>query len=312
MKQLLVEKYRPSSLDEYAFTDGLEEVINGWVKEQYLPNVLFSSGPGTGKSTLARLLINEFDIDKSDVWRVNMSVHSGVGFIRDELESWLKKSPLGDIKVAVLEEMDRLSPDAQKALRAVTEDFSDSCRFIGTANYPQGLIPELQSRFQHIKISSPDYETVIDIVCNIVDQENIVFKYDEDLLSHVDLCYPDIRKIINSIDQNTVISEDAKTLNRLTDIVSGVDVSEWDAIWNDGKVVEKFDDVLALCELVDKNNVDWFYTVMYNNIHNFGGESEDKARALVLLSQYLFKSQNCANQRLHLEAFLYNAFVLEE
>lgn len=310
MKQLLVEKYRPKSLKDYKFqTTEMEQTIKSFIENESIPNLLLSSGPGTGKSTLSRILVEELGIPPCDVKLVKASIDNGIGFIRDELEPWVKKAPMGTCKIVRLEEMDKLSVDAQKALRIVTEDYSDTTRFIATANYPQSLIPELHSRFQHFVLDNINEDIILDVVLDVIEGENI--EADENILmQHVTNYAPDLRKIINSIDQCS--SPDEKGVRVLsppeefTGGSSGLD--DWIELWSTGSVADNLDLALELTGGVDNQNFNEFYRVMYENLNNFKSPSE----AVILLSQYLARATQSANQRLHLDAFLYEVFVISE
>ena len=305
-KQLLAEKYRPKTLDSYVFSSTLvKEKVEQWVSDKEIPNLLFISAPGCGKTTLSRILINELGVEPLDVKSVNASLESGIGFIREELEPWVKKRGFGPIKIVQLEEMDRFSQDAQKALRQICEDYSDRVRFIGTANYESGISDFLHSRFQVINMDGMQYDDALNYICDIVDGEELIVEEDNDLISHLDAYFPDLRKVINSIDQHV---DGSKKLHALEAKSYSNDVSEWEEIWTNGDVSESMDVLLELTEHADMNNYEWFYEVMYSNHHQFKNEED----AIIKISTYLDRAQRSANQRLHLKACLYHIFFVEE
>lgn len=306
VRPLLVEKYRPTNLSNYVFSnESVEKTVKKWLNEKEFPNVLFYSGPGQGKSTLSRILVSECGIDPSDIKRINASLVSGIGFIREELEPWMKKASFSKFKVVQLEELDRLSVDAQKALRVLTEEYSSGVRFIATANYPKNIIKELHSRFQGIELATMDKDSVINLVVDIIEQENIVVDDVEILLAHVDASFPDIRKIINSIDACT---DETKKLTAPVSHTSTVDIAEWEEIFSSGQ--DPLLNLNRLCELTklaDQTNYHWFYEVAYNNSSVFSNEP----LAIVKISEYLFKATQSANQALHLHAMLLDLLVLQ-
>lgn len=304
MRQLLVEKYRPKTITDFVFQDeNTKKRIKKIVDEGEFPNLLLAGPPGCGKSSLAMILIKEAGIQKTDVYRINASLTNGIGFIREELMEWVKKSSFSKFKVVLLEEGTQLTQQAQKALLDVTESYSDRVRFIMTGNYPKALIPALLSRFPHIQMGSFPDEDILDIVLKIVAAEGIEVENDEALLSHIDAYKPDLRKIINSIDAHL---DDDNTLLPLTAVASSKDVSEWMQAWNSEKL-PPLEELLELAEVVDQNNFESIYEVMYENSYHF----PDIATGVVALSQYLDRAYRCANQRLHLSAFLYQVFEVE-
>ena len=228
-----------------------------------------------------------------------------VEFIRETLEPWLKKASFSPFKIVQLEELDRPLAAVQQALRAVIEDYTDRTRFIATCNYEQKIIPALHSRFQGIRMNEINEEGILDLVIGIVEKEGIEITDEHDLLGHIDTYSPDIRKIINSIDEHT---DEFKVLHPMKGGATSQDLDEWDEIWSTNQVVEKFDHLFQLSELIDLNNFEWFYEVMYTNSKNF----PDEAKGVVLLSKYLDRALKAANQRLHLEAFLYHCFILTD
>ena len=157
MKELWVERYRPKTIQDYVFRDKQQkEQVEDWLKSAAIPHLLFSGAAGTGKTTLAKVLLNELDVDWGDVLFINASVENGVEHIRDKINNFATSMPFGDFKYVLLDEADYLSPNAQAALRGVMERYSNSCRFILTCNYPHKIIPALHSRCQGFHIEKLD------------------------------------------------------------------------------------------------------------------------------------------------------------
>ena len=147
MKQLWVEQYRPKTLDGYVFVDDSQrDQVASWIKAKMIPHLMFHGGPGTGKTTLAKMLINELGIDPYDVLEANGSKEARKVEWVDKLISFCQTMPYGQFKVVLIDEADYMNPTSvQPALRNLMEEYSDTVRFILTCNYPNKLLPPIHS-----------------------------------------------------------------------------------------------------------------------------------------------------------------------
>ena len=135
MKELWVEKYRPSTIDGYVFRDSAQrEQIESWIKDRAIPHLIFSGTAGIGKTTLAKILINQLETNEFDVLEINASRTNSVDDVRVKIQNFVETMPFGDFKIVLLDEADYLSPNAQAALRGVMETYAHTARFILTCN----------------------------------------------------------------------------------------------------------------------------------------------------------------------------------
>ena len=153
MKELWVEKYRPKEVKNYVFRDEAQKKqVMSWLESKAIPHLLFSGAPGTGKTTLAKLLLHELEVDWGDVLQINASSENSVDVIRDKITNFSQTMPFGDFKYIILDEADYISPNGQAALRGVMEQYASTCRFLLTCNYERRIIPAIHSRCQGFKI----------------------------------------------------------------------------------------------------------------------------------------------------------------
>ena len=197
---LWVEKYRPQTLDTYIGNDHLKSKVEVYLESGDLPHLLLYGKAGTGKTTLAKLLVNNIECD---YLYINASDENNVDTVRTKVKNFASTIGFKDMKIIILDECDYISPNAQAALRNLMETFSKHCRFILTCNYVERIIDPIQSRCQSFQIVPPSKSEVAKHLHSILVNENVIDNM-EDIKVLVDSGYPDIRRIINSAQRNVV------------------------------------------------------------------------------------------------------------
>jgi len=197
---LWVEKYRPSNLDTYIGNEHLKSKVSMYLESGDLPHLLLYGRAGTGKTTLAKLLVNNIECD---YLYINASDENNVDTVRTKVKNFASTVGFKDMKVIILDECDYITPNAQAALRNLMETFSKHCRFILTCNYVERIIDPIQSRCQSFQIIPPSKTEVAKHLHSILIQENIIDS-PEDIKVLVETGYPDIRRVINSAQRNVV------------------------------------------------------------------------------------------------------------
>jgi DNA polymerase III delta prime subunit len=211
-----VEKYRPSTLDDIVLSKDARDYFNNVKQSGNLPNLLLVGSPGVGKTTLAKIIIN--DILQSQYLYINASDENGIDTIRTKVINFAQtQSIFGTIKVIVLDECDGLSLDAQKALRNSMEEYHDIARFVLTANYQHKIIPALQSRC-HTFVFTPPKEEYIKRVLHIIKEEEVDIEHNH-LSELINKSYPDLRKCINNIQKYNITGKKGSVLSNAESIV---------------------------------------------------------------------------------------------
>ena len=214
---LWVEKYRPTDLSTYIGNEHLREKVSIYLESGDVPHLLLYGRAGTGKTTLAKIIVKNIDCD---YLYINASDENKVDDVRNKVKTFASSIGFRDLKVLILDECDYLTPNAQAALRNLMETFSRHCRFILTCNYVERIIDPIQSRCQPYKIVPPSRKDVAKQMVHILDSEDVSYKLD-DVALIVNAGYPDIRRVINSaqrqvvggklkVDVNSVIQNDYK------------------------------------------------------------------------------------------------------
>jgi replication factor C small subunit len=197
---LLVEKYRSKTLNEYVGNENVKLTISKYLEQNDIQNLIFYGPAGTGKTTLAKLIVNNLNCD---YLYINASDERGIETIRDKVQGFASVASFKPLKIVILDEADFLTIQAQASLRSVIETFSRSTRFILTCNFIERIIDPLQSRCQVLKIIPPSMKEVAAHVADILDKEGIEWTK-ETLGPIVKQYYPDIRKILGTAQLSTI------------------------------------------------------------------------------------------------------------
>ena len=197
---LFVEKYRSVSLENYIGNQHLKTKVSKYINTGDIPHLLLHGKAGTGKTTLAKLLVSNIDCDQM---YINASDENNVETVRNKVKVFASSVGFKDLKVIILDECDFLTPNAQAALRNLMETFSKHCRFILTCNFVERIIDPIQSRCQSYQIIPPSKKEVAIHTSNILNTEGITYD-NNDIVAMVNSGYPDIRRIINAVQRNIV------------------------------------------------------------------------------------------------------------
>ena len=295
---LWVEKYRPNTIDSYVFRDQHQKnQIDGWIKQQSIPHLLFSGSAGIGKTTLAKILFNELDIDPLDILEINGSRTNSVDDVRNLITNFVQMIPFGDFKVVLLDEADYLSVNAQAALRGVMEEYHNTARFLLTCNYPHKIIPAIHSRCQGFHIEKVDIVEFTARVATILVEENVDFDLDT-LDTFVKATYPDLRKCINSVQMNSLSG--TLTSPSQNDTGSSDYKIEMVNLFKAGKIREARK---LLCAQARPEDMEEIYRWLYDNIELFGDETKQN-NAILIIKQGLVDHTIIADAEINLSATL--------
>jgi len=294
LNKLWVEAYRPKTLSEMIFANDRERAdFEAIVKSGSLPNLLFIGNPGTGKTSISGVLLNELGVLPEDTLRINCSDEK-IDAMRDKVKTFAYTMAAGAFKVVQLEEMDNLSLDGQKLLRALIEEVSHSCRFIGTGNYQNRIIPAMFDRLQPYTFSAPNRDEIAIRGAEILEAEKVEFDAD-DLLKVVEAGYPSVRRVINLLEKS---SRTGKL------VVTGADaVADWKLQLlplleaSDLKGARKL-----VCESATKEELVEVYRFLFDNLGRVKKLKGKEDQAVILIAQYQYQHQFVDDKEIQIAA----------
>jgi len=296
---LFVEKYRSKTLEDYISNEQLKSIVAQYIEKNDLQNLLLYGTPGTGKTTLAKLIVNNFNCD---YLYINASDERGIDTIRDKVQGFASSASFKPIKIIILDEADFLTIQAQASLRNIIETYSLTTRFILTCNYLERVIDPLQSRCQVLKITPPSKKEVAKHIASILDKEDIHYTL-EDLVLVVNKHYPDVRKILNTCQVNTIHGEANSFLKIDKTVLTG---GYKDALLKELKTPTK-SSFKNIRQILADSNLDDFedvYRFLYDSLDEYGNNDLAKAMIVIEIENYMYHANFRIDKEINVMALL--------
>jgi len=284
---LWVEKYRPKDLSTYVGNEHLKEKVKVYLESEDVPHLLLFGKAGTGKTTLAKIVVNNIDCD---YMYINASDENKVDDVRNKIKTFASSVGFKSLKVIILDECDYLTPNAQAALRNLMETFSKHCRFILTCNYVERIIDPIQSRCQSYKVVPPSKKEVAQQMVNILKEENCQFELD-DIALIVNAGYPDIRRVINSAQRQII---DGKlTIDTSSVIQNNYKLQLLEMLSNGSKL----NDIRKL--IADNSISDYseLFRLLYDEVDNYGKGKQ--AECIMNIAEAQFQDVNVVDKEIN-------------
>ena len=292
---LWVEKYRPTRLENYVGNEHLKAKVERYIKSNDVPHLLLYGRAGTGKTTLAKLIVKNIECD---YLYINASDENSVDTVRNKVRQFASTIGFKDMKVIVLDECDYITPNAQAALRNLMETFSRHCRFILTCNFVERIIDPLQSRCQVFEIIPPNKKDVALHLTKVMGKENITYD-NEDLKVLIDSSYPDVRKIINATQRSVV--DNKVVMDRQSTIQNDYKLKVLDIL----KTQDKKTAFANLRQLLADNAIRDYsdcFRLLYDNVDEFA--AGNMAAVILILARYEQSDMQVVDKEINFMAML--------
>jgi len=292
---LFVEKYRSQTLEDYVGNEQLKQIIGKYIETNDIQNLLLYGTPGTGKTTLAKIIVKNINCD---YLYINASDERGIDTIRDKVQGFASSASFKSIKIVILDEADFLTIQAQASLRNIIETYSRTTRFILTCNYLERIIDPLQSRCQVLKITPPSKKETAQHVANVLDTEGVSYEI-SNLALVVNKYYPDIRKILNTC-QTNIIEDNLKIDESI--LVSGYKDKLLKELKSPSKSTFK-----NIRQIIADSNIDDFEDVfrfLYDSMDEYVKDDMNKGVITISIEEYMFHANFRIDKEINLMALI--------
>ena len=278
---LWFERYRPRKLEDFIGSPSVRETLKIWLESKDIPHLLFFSSPGTGKTSLGKMLV---DLIPCDSLVINASDENKVDDIRNKVQEFCMTMGMKNLKIMFLDEADRLTPDAQGVLRNLMETYSHSTRFILTCNYAEKITPAIKSRCQSFEIKPPVKAEIMAHLVKILDKEKVKY-IPKDVAFIVASYYPDMRKMINFMQQSSLTGElkiakantaDQDFRDKLLDMLKN------------HKKAGVFDEIRQLVADAAFSNYEEVYKFLFDKVNDYAGQKAPEV--IIYLAEAVYQS----------------------
>jgi DNA polymerase III delta prime subunit len=275
---ILNERYRPDTLEGYICRDETKLKFEEFIKQQDIPHLLFAGKPGAGKTTIAKILVNNIDCD---YLYINATDERSIDVMRDKVGAFAAAGSFKPLKIVILDEATHILQAGQVILLNMMETYSLTTRFILTGNYPERLIDPLRSRCQEFDLAPPSKKVIAQHISVILDKENIEYEI-PDLVTIVNKYFPDFRKIINNCQKYTIDG-----VLKL-DTMSNSNDDYKDALLAELKKpsVKSFNNIRQIIANTDLEDFDDVYKFLYEKLNEYSNGNE--GIVICYLEEYMY------------------------